>query len=82
MDLSPFAPYLSVIEIVLSIVIIVLVLLQNKGTDLGGFLGGDSGGGGAMHTKRGVEATLHRVTIYFCIAFFVVTILTFVALGQ
>lgn len=83
MDLSPFAPYLSFIEIILAIVVIVLVVLQNKGTDLGGFLGGDSGGGGgAFHTKRGMEATLHRITIYFNIAFFVVTVLTFVALGQ
>ncbi|GAB4160677.1 MAG: hypothetical protein Fur0021_32940 [Candidatus Promineifilaceae bacterium] len=82
MDLSPFAPYLSFIEIILAIVVIVLVVLQNKGTDLGGFLGGDSGGGGAFHTKRGMEATLHRITIYFNIAFFVVTVLTFIALGQ
>lgn len=81
MDLTPFAPYLSFIEIILAVVVIVLVILQNKGTDLGGFLGGDSGGG-AVHTKRGMEATLHRITIYFNIAFFVVTVLTFIALGQ
>jgi protein translocase SecG subunit len=79
MDLSNFAPYLSVVEIILAVVVIVLVLLQSKGSDLGGFMGGDSSG---THTRRGVEAGLHRVTIYFFIAFFVVTVLTFIAVGQ
>jgi preprotein translocase subunit SecG len=79
MDLSNFAPYLSVVEIILAVVVIVLVLLQSKGSDLGGFMGGESGG---THTRRGVEAGLHRVTIYFFIAFFVVTVLTFIAVGQ
>ncbi len=80
MDLSPFAPYLSVIEIVLALVMIVLIVLQSKGSDLGGFLGGDTSA--TFRTKRGVEATMHRLTIYFGIAFFVVTLLTFIAVGQ
>ncbi|MCA9940529.1 MAG: preprotein translocase subunit SecG [Anaerolineales bacterium] len=74
---------MSLIEIVLAVVLIVLVVLQNKGTDLGGFLGGDSGGGsGPFRTRRGMEATLHTVTIYFSIAFFIITVLTFIAVGQ
>lgn len=81
MDLSSFAPYLSVVEIVLAVVLVVLVVLQNKGSDLGGFLGGETAGSGSF-TKRGIEATLHRLTIYFAIAFFVVTVLTFIAMGQ
>ena len=81
MTLQPLAPYLSIAEIILAVVIIVLVLLQSKGSDLGGFMGGTSDTGG-YRTKRGVEATLHRLTIYFCIAFFVLTLLTFIAWGQ
>ena len=81
MDLQPLAPYLSIAEIILAVVIIVLVLLQSKGSDLGGFMGG-GGDMGGYRTKRGVEATLHRLTIYFCIAFFILTLLTFVAWGQ
>jgi preprotein translocase subunit SecG len=80
MDLSAFAPYFSVAEIVIGIVLTVLVLLQTKGSDLGGFMGGDTSTG--YRTKRGMDATMHRVTIGFAIAFFVVTILTFVSLGQ
>lgn len=81
MSLQPLAPYLSIAEIILAVVIIVLVLLQSKGSDLGGFMGG-TGDTGGYRTKRGVEATLHRLTIYFCIAFFVLTLLTFIAWGQ
>lgn len=81
MNLAPYAPYLSVIEIILAIVLVALVLLQSKGSDLAGFLGG-SGDSSAFHTRRGVEATLHRVTIGFAITFFVVTFLTFISLGQ
>ena len=81
MDLQPLAPYLSIIEIILAVVVTALVLFQARGADLGGFLGG-GGFEGGYRTKRGVEATLHKVTIYFCIAFFVVTLLTFIAWGQ
>ena len=80
MDLGGLAPYLSVIEIILAIVLTVLVLMQAKGSDLGGFLGGDSSSG--YRTRRGIDATLHRVTIGFSIAFFVCTLVTFIALGQ
>lgn len=82
MNLQPLAPYLSIAEIILAIVLIVLVLLQSKGADLGGFLGGGMGDTGGYRTKRGVEKTMHTLTIYFSIAFFVVTLLTFVAWGQ
>jgi preprotein translocase subunit SecG len=81
MNLAPFAPYLSVIEIVLSLVLIILVILQSKGSDLSGFIGGGDTSG-SSRTRRGVEATVYRVTIYFAIAFFINTALAFIALGQ
>lgn len=81
MSFEPLAPYLSVIEIILGIAMIVLVLLQVKGSDLGGFLGGGTDLSGGVRTRRGVEATLHKLTIATSIAFFAVTILAFLALG-
>ena len=78
--MAGFAPYLAVVEIILAIVLTILVLVQAKGSDLGGFMGGDTSSG--FRTKRGIEATLHRVTIGFSIAFFICTLLTFVAMGQ
>jgi len=80
MDLGPFAPYLAVAEIILAIVLIALVLLQAKGTDLGGFMGGDSSSG--YRTRRGIEVTLYRATIGFSVAFFICTFLAFIAFGQ
>lgn len=82
MNLQPWAPYLSVIEIILGIVLTIMVLLQTKGSDLGGFLGGTGDSGGSYRTRRGVEATLHRLTIVISIIFFVNTILAFLAWGQ
>jgi preprotein translocase subunit SecG len=83
MNLQPLAPYLGIAEIILAIALAILVLLQTKGADLGGFLGGGGGdSGGSFRTRRGVEATMHKVTIACSIAFFVNTILAFLAWGQ
>ncbi len=80
MNLQQFAPYFGVAEIILAITLTILVLLQIKGSDLGGLLGGGDTGG--FRTRRGVEATLHRITIYTAAAFFVVTLFAFLAWGQ
>ena len=80
MDIGGFAPYLMVVEIVLAIVMVVLVILQAKGSNLGGFMGGDSSSG--FRTRRGIDSTIHSATIGFAIAFFVCTFLTFISMGQ
>jgi preprotein translocase subunit SecG len=83
MNLQPLAPYLSVVEIILAVALTVLVLMQTKGSDLGGFLGGGGGdSSGTFRTRRGVEATLHRLTIIVSILFFINTIFAFLAWGQ
>lgn len=79
MNLAPFAPYLSIAEIILAVVITGLVILQSKGSDMSGLLGGSSDNFG---TKRGVDATVHNLTKYFALAFFIVTFLTFIAWGS
>lgn len=81
MNISAMAPYLSVIEIILAVVLTILVLMQTKGSDLGGFLGGGGGEGGSFRTRRGVEATMHRLTIIVSVLFFANTILAFLAWG-
>jgi preprotein translocase subunit SecG len=82
MSLGALAPWLAVVEIILSVSIIVLVVLQSKGSDMSSFMGGGGGDSGGYRTKRGMEAALHKVTIYFSIAFFLVTLLNFIAWGQ
>jgi preprotein translocase subunit SecG len=82
MTLQTWAPYLSIIEIILAVALTVLVLLQSKGQDLGGFLGGGGGDGGTFRTRRGIEAVLFRLTIILSILFFINTFLAFMAWGQ
>ncbi|WP_420643893.1 preprotein translocase subunit SecG [Candidatus Leptofilum sp.] len=82
MNLQPLALYFGIAEIILAIALTVLVLLQTKGSDLGGFLGGSGDTSSSFRTRRGVEATMHRVTIACAVAFFVCTIFSFLAWGQ
>ena len=62
------AVVLQVAAIIISITLIILILLQVKGGALGSLLGGDAGGGIAR-TRRGLEKTLFRITIFLSIAF-------------
>jgi len=64
---------LHVIQIIISITLIVLVLLQTKGAGLGGIFGGD---GGVYRTRRGVEKTLYQVTIGLAALFFVISLIS------
>ncbi len=59
---------LQVSSIVIAIALTILILLQVKGGALGSLLGGDAGGGIAR-TRRGLEKTLFRITIFLSIAF-------------
>ena len=59
---------LQISSIVIAIALTILILLQVKGGALGSLLGGDAGGGIAR-TRRGLEKTLFRITIFLSIAF-------------
>ncbi|MFQ5813944.1 MAG: preprotein translocase subunit SecG [Anaerolineae bacterium] len=60
--------YLYIIQIILSVALVAAILLQTKGSGLGGIFGGQ----GAVYTsRRGVEKTIFNVTIGLAIAFFV-----------
>jgi len=67
--------YLYTVQIILSIALIVVILVQSKGAGgLGGlFGGGDSSG--VYKTRRGVERTLFQVTIGLGIIFLVFSVL-------
>ena len=63
---------LQVVQIIISIVIIGLVLLQAKGSGLGGIFGGD---GGVARTRRGVEKSLYQITIGLAVVFFILSLI-------
>ncbi len=69
-----FSSSLFIVQIILSIALVTLVLLQTKG-GLGGIFGGD-GGSGVFHRRRGVEKTLFQVTVGLSVVFFLSALAT------
>ena len=65
--------YFNVAQIVLSIALILVVLLQVRGGGLGGIFGQPDS---VYRTKRGVERTLFQLTIALVILFLIVSIIT------
>ena len=66
---------LDLLQIVVSVVLIVCVLLQVKGSGFGAALGGMSGGS-VYRTKRGLERTLFQATIILTIVFIFISFLS------
>lgn len=64
--------YIDIALIITSIALIVSVILQNKGTGLGGLTGMDSGG--VFTARRGIEKTLFWITIILSVLFFTLTL--------
>ncbi|MEI8096890.1 MAG: preprotein translocase subunit SecG [Candidatus Moraniibacteriota bacterium] len=58
-------------QAVVAIFLTVSILLQNRGSGLGGTFGGDFGG---YYTKRGMEKFLLYATVVFAVIFFVLAI--------
>ncbi|MEX0801518.1 MAG: preprotein translocase subunit SecG [Dehalococcoidia bacterium] len=65
MDLTD---YLALAEIIISIALIAVILLQVKGEGVGGLQSGSF-----VRTRRGVEKTLFQLTIVLVIIFLVVS---------
>ena len=66
---------MNLVQIVVSVVLIVVVLLQVKGSGFGAALGGMSGGS-VYRTKRGLERTLFQATILLVCAFILISFLS------
>ena len=67
-------PYVQIVQMIISVALIVIILVQAKGSGgLGGIFGGE---GGVYHTRRGVERTLFNVTVGLAVAFFLVSIVS------
>ncbi|HUY61337.1 MAG TPA: preprotein translocase subunit SecG [Candidatus Dormibacteraeota bacterium] len=62
---------IGILEVVLALLVIVTILLQTpKASGLGGTIGGGGGdGGGGYRTRRGLERTLFRASIWLTVAF-------------
>jgi preprotein translocase subunit SecG len=65
--------YLNLVQIIISVVLVVVILLQAKGSGLGGIFGGD---GGFYRTRRGLEKTLFNVTIVLAALFLLISLVS------
>lgn len=68
---------LSLIQMLLSVLLVAAILLQQRGTGLGNAFGG---AGDVFRTKRGIEKGLFYATIVLSVLFFLTAVLN-VALG-
>jgi len=59
---------LYIVQIIVSILLIIVILLQQRGSGLGAAFGGESG---VYRTKRGAEKFIFRLTIILAVIFFV-----------
>lgn len=66
------APFFNVAQIILSIVLILLVLLQAKGSGFSGAFFSDSS---AYRSRRGVERTMFNFTIVLSVVFVLISII-------
>jgi preprotein translocase subunit SecG len=71
--------YLNIAQIIISVALTAVILLQTRGGGMGGMFGGTETA--VYKTRRGVERTIFNITIGLAIAFFVITILNVIVTG-
>lgn len=69
---QPLSVYLNIVQIIVSIALIALMVMQSKGAGLGRMFGGE---GSIYRTRRGVEKTMFNLTIILAVVFFVTALL-------
>jgi preprotein translocase subunit SecG len=63
--------FIQIVQFILSILLIIFILLQHRGTGLGGAFGGESS---IYRSKRGIEKFLYLATIIIAVLFVLLSI--------
>ncbi len=71
-------PALPYIQIILSVLLVAAIILQQRGSSLGGAFGGDNFSS-AFHKRRGAELFLFKFTIGISVLFVASALLAIVA---
>ena len=69
---------LPYIQILISVILIALILLQRTGAQVGGAFGGSDNWSSAYHTRRGFEKGLFIATVIVAILFAVSALITLI----
>lgn len=62
---------LKIAQIIIAVLLVVVILLQNRGSGMGSAFGGSSA---VFTTKRGLDKKLYNITIVLAILFFAVSL--------
>ncbi|MGB2694358.1 MAG: preprotein translocase subunit SecG [Dehalococcoidia bacterium] len=73
-----FSDFLNLAQLLISLVLIVVILFQSRGGDIGAAFGGGGGGGSSYRTRRGLEKTLFQATIALAIIFVAISAISVV----
>jgi len=65
---------LTIVNLVVGLLLVLVILMQEKGSGLGEAIGGVGGAGGFQTTKRGAELVLSKLTVALFIAFLAVSL--------
>ena len=69
---------LNIVMVIVSVVLILVILLQSKGSSFSGAFGGDTSG--IYRTRRGVEKTLFQMTIGIAVVFVILALISAIVL--
>lgn len=61
---------LQIVQMIIAVLLVISILLQQKGSGIGAGFGGSSGS--IVQTRRGVDLFLYKVTIVLSILFFAI----------
>lgn len=64
--------FLTIIQLIAAVLMVVMILMQSGGAGLGSAFGG---GGDVYATKRGAEKTIFRSTIAFAFVFVIIGVI-------
>jgi len=78
--ISAIAPALPFVQIALAILLIAAILLQQRGSSLGGAFGGDNFSS-AFHKRRGAELFLFKFSIAISVLFVISALLSVLAVN-
>lgn len=67
--------YLRIIQLIAAIALILVILLQNRGSGLSGLFGGSSN---VYMSKRGLEKKLFYATIVIAVIFFIISLINII----
>ena len=71
---------LNIAQVVISVILIALVLIQERSAGTSGLFGGGGGGGAPYQTRRGLEKFIYWATIVSAVIFAALAIINLLAL--